>query len=67
MLIHLPQPLVLVEHVKLTSSPCVKICTLVDNICIGCGRSPSEIREWFAASDARKKEIREASGKRIQN
>jgi uncharacterized protein len=56
-----------VEAVILISSPCVKICTLIDNICIGCGRSPSEIREWFTASDERKIEIREASGKRIQN
>lgn len=67
MLIHLPQPLVRVEHVKLTSSPCVKICTLVDNICIGCGRTQDEIREWLVATDIRKKEIKESCGKRIQN
>jgi predicted Fe-S protein YdhL (DUF1289 family) len=38
---------------------------LVDKICIGCGRTQDEIREWLAATDERKKEIREVSGKRI--
>jgi predicted Fe-S protein YdhL (DUF1289 family) len=56
---------VLVVPVKSISSPCIKICTLIDSICIGCGRSSEEIREWFTASDTRKKEILEkiASGK----
>jgi len=26
-----------------TSSPCVGICTLEDDICIGCGRTSAEI------------------------
>jgi predicted Fe-S protein YdhL (DUF1289 family) len=34
---------------------------------MGCGRSSDEIREWLTASDNRKKEIKEISGKRIQN
>jgi len=27
-------------------SPCVKICKLVERVCIGCGRSQDEIRDW---------------------
>ena len=67
MSIHLQRPLVRVEPVKLISSPCVKICTLVDKICIGCGRTQKEIAEWLTATDQRKKEIKESSGKRISN
>jgi len=55
----LVQLLVLVVRVKLISSPCVKICTLIDNYCAGCGRSMSEIIEWRTATDKRKKEILE--------
>jgi len=56
-----------VEPVKLISSPCTKVCTLVNSICIGCGRTQDEIREWFSASEKRKEEIKVACGKRIQN
>ena len=38
-------------------SPCIKVCTLIDNYCIGCGRHQDEIREWFIATDQRKIEI----------
>jgi predicted Fe-S protein YdhL (DUF1289 family) len=40
---------------------------LIDNTCIGCGRTTEEIREWFTATDDRKKEIKESSGKRISH
>lgn len=49
----------LVVRAKLTSSPCIKICSLENGYCIGCGRSQDEIREWFIATDERKKEIKE--------
>jgi len=32
-------------------SPCVKICTLENGVCIGCGRTQNEIREWVILSD----------------
>ena len=38
-------------------SPCIKICTIEQNICIGCGRTQDEIREWFYADDERKQQI----------
>jgi len=38
-------------------SPCVKICTIEEMYCIGCGRHQDEIREWFIATDDRKIEI----------
>lgn len=66
MSIRLRQQRALVERVKSTSSyealscvpsPCVKICTIIDNHCTGCGRTADEIREWFYCNDTRKKEI----------
>ena len=32
-------------------SPCVKICTLENGVCIGCGRTQDEIREWVILSN----------------
>ena len=62
MLIHSLQLPVQVAPVKLISkvvSPCVKICTLQDDFCIGCGRSTQEIAEWSKASDKKKRDILE--------
>tara|TARA_X000001036_G_C20599892_1_gene774480 strand:- start:541 stop:711 length:171 start_codon:yes stop_codon:yes gene_type:complete len=28
-------------------SPCKKICKLVNNICVGCGRTKEEITDWI--------------------
>lgn len=60
MSIRLRQRRALGERVRSTSSvpsPCVKICTIIDNKCIGCDRTADEIREWFYCDDQRKKEI----------
>jgi predicted Fe-S protein YdhL (DUF1289 family) len=38
-------------------SPCIKVCTIKDGICVGCHRTETEIREWFYATDERKEEI----------
>jgi predicted Fe-S protein YdhL (DUF1289 family) len=48
--------------VKLTSSvesPCINVCTLSDNVCLGCYRTGDEIVEWLHATDDRKIEILE--------
>ena len=37
-------------------SPCIKVCTLENKICIGCYRTQDEIREWMIFSDKQKKE-----------
>ena len=47
---------------KLTSSvesPCIQVCTLSDNVCLGCYRTGEEVREWLRATDERKIEILE--------
>ena len=40
-------------------SPCVKICRLQDGVCIGCGRTQDEIREWVIMTDNQREEIME--------
>jgi len=55
--------------VKSTSniiSPCVKICKVENDTCIGCGRTTHEIAEWFKASDERKREIIEGLRSRMR-
>ena len=37
-------------------SPCVKICTHVDGMCIGCYRTADEIKEWKTYTVEQKKE-----------
>ena len=36
-------------------SPCIKVCTLEDDMCIGCFRTQDEIREWMIYTDEQKK------------
>ncbi len=39
-------------------SPCVNVCKLdAHRVCIGCGRSVAEIRDWKASSDGAKRRI----------
>jgi len=39
-------------------SPCVKICTHVDGMCIGCYRTVDEIKEWKTTyTDKQKEEL----------
>ena len=38
-------------------SPCVGVCTVVKNICIGCTRTSEEISNWLFYSDYERKII----------
>ena len=62
-------PPVRVERVKSISkvvSPCIKICTLQDDFCIGCGRSTQEIAEWATATQKRREQIIERLPDRLR-
>ena len=39
-----------IEHDN-TESPCVRICKLKDGVCVGCGRTQDQIREWMILTD----------------
>ena len=45
-------------------SPCIKVCTLEDNICIGCYRTQDEIREWMIYTDEQKEIVLDQLEKR---
>ena len=38
-------------------TPCVKICKLIDSVCIVCGRTQDQIREWTIYTDKQRDEI----------
>ncbi len=38
-------------------SPCVKICKLVERVCVGCGRTQDEIRDWVIMTDEERQTI----------
>ncbi len=38
-------------------SPCVKICKVKKDICIGCGRSLEQIKNWSKYSNFKRKKI----------
>jgi dUTP pyrophosphatase len=38
-------------------SPCIKLCRLLNGVCIGCHRTKEEIREWFYGDEATKQKI----------
>lgn len=41
------------------ASPCIQVCMIEDDVCIGCYRTQDEVREWFYATNERKQEILE--------
>ena len=49
-------------------TPCVKICTHVDGMCIGCYRTADEIKEWKTTyTDEQKKELLKELKKREES
>ena len=47
------------------ASPCVRNCCLDEyDVCMGCGRTLDEIRDWGEADDARRRAILERAAAR---
>lgn len=38
-------------------SPCIKVCKIENNTCIGCGRTLYEIQHWMKYSDNERDQI----------
>ena len=38
-------------------SPCIGVCTVINNRCIGCLRTSEEIKNWLYFSDEERKKI----------
>ena len=41
------------------NSPCVSICKVEDNLCIGCGRTLDEIASWTIMTQKQRQEVLE--------
>jgi len=52
---------------KKNNSPCVNNCILKSNVCIGCGRTIDEIKEWSNLSEEDKIFLIETLKKRKEN
>ena len=49
------------------TSPCTRVCCLDDHdVCIGCGRTMTEICEWSLSTDERRLQIVEKATARLQ-
>jgi len=40
-------------------TPCIKICKIKEDICIGCGRTLDQIRDWSIFTDEKRDTIME--------
>ncbi|MGH8279147.1 MAG: DUF1289 domain-containing protein [Gammaproteobacteria bacterium] len=50
-----------------TASPCIRNCCLNENnVCLGCGRTLDEIRDWSKLSDTEKRAVNELARARHQ-
>jgi predicted Fe-S protein YdhL (DUF1289 family) len=38
-------------------SPCVQICQIKDNVCVGCRRTLEEIAQWSRYTDLERQQI----------
>ena len=58
-------------YTEYEESPCIFVCTLVDNgqedMCIGCGRTDTEIEDWLTYTNAEKKVIKAKALNRLQD
>ena len=45
-------------------SPCLNVCKIKNNICVGCFRTLEEISVWGSVSDEKRTEIMESLKKR---
>ena len=60
------QPLTAAEQ-DVVLSPCRRECCLDDDdVCVGCGRLLTEIREWKAADSPRRRQIIELAQARVK-
>ncbi|MDP3978452.1 MAG: DUF1289 domain-containing protein [Pseudomonas sp.] len=49
------------------ASPCVRRCCLDErDVCLGCGRSLNEIRDWGSADEARRRAICQSAQTRLR-
>lgn len=50
-----------------TKNPCISICKLKDDICIGCGRSREEMKAWKGMKNKERKMVNEMAVQRLKS
>ena len=50
-----------------TKNPCISICKLKDDICIGCGRSRDEMKAWKGMKNKERKAVNDLAAERLRN
>lgn len=38
-------------------SPCISICRMENDVCVGCGRTVEEVVEWYNMTDKQKQAV----------
>ncbi|CDZ93131.1 DUF1289 domain-containing protein [Pseudomonas saudiphocaensis] len=47
-------------------NPCVSICEVKDDICIGCGRSRDEMKAWKSMKNKERRAVNEMAAARLK-
>ena len=47
-------------------SPCINVCKIENDLCIGCGRTLEEIAHWLEMTDADKEQVNANLQNKIQ-
>lgn len=47
-------------------NPCVSLCKIQDDICIGCGRSRAEMKAWKGLKNKERKAVNERAAERLK-
>jgi predicted Fe-S protein YdhL (DUF1289 family) len=47
-------------------NPCISICKLKDDVCIGCGRSREEMKTWKRMKPKERKAVNEMAALRLE-
>lgn len=47
-------------------NPCVSLCKLQDDICVGCGRSRDEMKAWKGLKNKERKAVNERAAERLK-
>lgn len=47
-------------------NPCISVCKLKDDICIGCGRSRDEMKAWKGMKNNERKAVNELAAERLK-
>lgn len=49
-----------------SKNPCISICKLKDDVCIGCGRSQDEMKSWKRMKNKERKAVNELAAERLK-